>query len=461
MAKVRVALGMAPPPALFTDLYQLTMAAAYVRAGLEPMATFSLFVRRLPPERGFLLAAGLEDVLHYLRALRFTPDALRRLGSLGRFEPAFLDRLGRLRFTGAVRAMPEGTALFAEEPILEVTAPLIEAQLVETAVINLVHLPTLVASKAVRAVLAAKGRALAEFGLRRSHGTDAGMKAARAAWIAGFDSTSNVLAGVLDGIPLSGTMAHSFVSAFGDELDAFRAYADAHPDDAVLLLDTYDTLAAARKAAGIARQLGASGHRLAGVRIDSGDLDRLSRAVRRVLDEQGAAGVPIVASGGLDEDDVARLVAAGAPIDAFGLGTRIDTSADAPSLDLVYKLVRIDDRDVLKLSEGKETWAGPKAVYRVAGPDGRFARDLLATADEPAPAGAAPLLGPVMAGGEILPPRPSLDRIREHAAAQVAALPEEVRRLTGAGQYPVEISPLLRDRQARAKADAEARAHPV
>jgi len=352
--------------------------------------------------------------------------------------------------------MPEGTVLFAEEPILEVTAPLIEAQLVETAVINLVHLPTLVASKAVRAVLAAEGRALAEFGLRRSHGTDAGMKAARAAWIAGFDSTSNVLAGLLEGIPLSGTMAHSFVSAFGDELAAFQAYADAHPDSAVLLLDTYDTVAAAHQAARIARELAARGHRLAGVRIDSGAALSMQRAVRRVLDEGGAAGVPIVASGGLDEDDVARLVATEAPIDAFGLGTRIDTSADAPSLDLVYKLVRIDDRDVLKLSAGKETWAGPKAVYRMVGPDGRFAHDLLATADEPPPAGAVPLLAPVMAGGEILPPRPSLAQIRERAAAQVAALPEEVRRLSGAGTYPVEISAPLRERQARTKASADA-----
>lgn len=438
--------------ALFTDLYELTMAAAWFQAEVRATATFSLFVRRLPPGRGFLLAAGLEDVLEYLRALRFTPEALAWLGSLDRFDPSFLDYLGGLRFSGGVRAMPEGTALFGDEPLLEITGPLIEAQLVETAVINLVHLPTLVASKAVRSVLAAEGRPLAEFGLRRAHGTDAGMKAARAAWIAGFESTSNVLAGKLDGIPLSGTMAHSFVSAYGDELAAFRAYATAHPDDCVLLLDTYDTVAAAHRAVQVAAELAARGHRLAGVRIDSGDLDQLSRAVRRVLDEGGAAGVPIIASGGLDEDDVAALVAAGAPIGAFGLGTRIDTSADAPSLDLVYKLVRVDDRDVLKLSPGKETWAGPKAVHRFLGADALFERDRLAAADEPVPPGAVSLLEPAMAEGALLRPHPSLDEIRARAAAQVAALPEPVRRLRGPGQYPLEISPVLRERQAAARA---------
>ena len=457
---------MTPPPAggfasgphvlhdaaLFTDLYELTMAAACYRAGLRATATFSLFVRRLPPERGFLLAAGLEDVLEYLRALRFTPEALGWLGSLGRFDAAFLDHLAGLRFTGEVRAMPEGTVVFAEEPLLEITAPLIEAQLVETAVINLIHLPTLVASKAVRSVLAAAGRPLAEFGLRRSHGTDAGMKAARAAWIAGFESTSNVLAGKLDGIPLSGTMAHSFVSAFGDELEAFRAYARAHPDSCVLLIDTYDTIAAAHKAVQVAAELAARGHRLAGVRIDSGDLDQLSRAVRRVLDDGGAEDVPIIVSGGLDEDDVARLVSAGAPIGAFGLGTRIDTSADAPSLDLVYKLVRVDGRDVLKLSTGKESWVGPKAVHRFIGADGRVARDRLAAADEPVPPGAVTLLSPVMERGELLRPHPTLQEIRSRAADQVAALPEPVRRLSGAGEYPVEISPVLRARQAAARA---------
>jgi nicotinate phosphoribosyltransferase len=433
--------------ACFTDLYELTMAAAFLREGMAPRATFSLFVRRLPAERAFLLAAGLEDVLEYLRALRFTPEALDWLGSLGRFDREFLAHLAGLRFTGDVRAVPEGTVVFAEEPILEITAPLVEAQLVETAVLNLIHVQTLLASKAVRAVLAARGRPLAEFGLRRAHGTDAGMKAARATWIAGFGSTSNVLAGMGHGLPLTGTMAHSYVSAFADELEAFRAYARTHPDGCVLLLDTYDTLAAAHKAVVVGRELAARGHRLAGVRLDSGDLDALSRAVRRVLDQGGCADVLIFVSGGMDEHDVDRLLAAGAPIDAFGLGTRVDVSADAPSLDQVYKLVRVGGRDVLKLSEGKETWVGEKAVYRFTGPDGRFAGDLLATAGEPPPPGAAPLLEPVMAGGQLLRPHPPLAEARTRAAAQVAALPDGLRRLAGAEGYRVEVSAALRAAQ--------------
>jgi nicotinate phosphoribosyltransferase len=250
------------------------------------------------------------------------------------------------------------------------------------------------------------------------------------------------------------------VSAFDDELEAFRAYARAHPDATVLLLDTYDTVAAAHKAVVVARALAAGGHRLAGVRLDSGDLDALSRAVRRVLDAGGAAGVPIVASGGLDEHDVARLVAAGAPVDAYGLGTRIDTSADAPSLDLVYKLVRVEGRDVLKLSPGKETWVGPKAVHRWLGPDGRFARDRLSAVDEPAPPESVSLLDPVMSEGRLLRPHPALNEIRARAAAQVAALPDQVRRLSDIAEYPVEISPVLRERQqqqqAHSRTDAQA-----
>jgi len=443
--------------ALLTDLYELTMGAAYFREGIRQRASFSLFVRRLPPERAFLLAAGLEDVLEYLRSLRFTPAALGWLETLGRFERAYLDHLGGLRFTGEVRAVPEGTVVFADEPILEVSAPIIEAQLVETAVINRVHLQTVLASKAARSVLAAHGRPLAEFGLRRSHGTDAGMQAARAAWIAGFDSTSNVLAGMEHGLPLSGTMAHSYVGAFTDELEAFRAYARAHPDACVLLLDTYDTIAAAYKAVIVARELAASGHRLAGVRLDSGNLAALSREVRRVLDQGGCPEVSIFASGGMDEHDIERLLADGAPIDAFGIGTRLDVSADAPSLDMVYKMVRVGDRDVLKLSEGKETWVGEKALYRFTGPDGCFRSDLLALADEPPPAEGDPLLEPVMVGGRLLREHPGLSAIRARAAAQMAALPDGLRRLAGAGDYRVEVSEVLRGAQRRAGGTVERR----
>jgi nicotinate phosphoribosyltransferase len=443
--------------ALFTDLYELTMAAAFFREGMRETATFSLFARRLPDTRAFIVAAGLEDALEYLRSLRFTPDALAWLRSLGRFDAAFLEHLAGLRFTGVVRAVAEGTVVFPDEPILEVTAPLIEAQLLETALLNICHLQSVLASKAARVAIAARGRAVAEFGLRRSHGSDAGLKAARCAWIAGCESTSDVLAGKSWGIPLSGTMAHSFVTAFSDELEAFRTYARTFPDTAILLIDSYDTIEGARKAVTVARELAAAGKSLAGVRLDSGDLLALSREVRRTLDEAGCREVRILVSGGLDEHDIERLLALGAPIDAFGVGTRLNVSADAPSLDLVYKLVRYGERNVLKLSEGKETWVGPKAVYRLSGPDGRAAGDLLALADEPPPDAGEPLLETVMRGGELVRPHPALNRIRERCAAQLGALPEGLRRLSGHDTYPVRPSETLRARQEQAMAGARAR----
>jgi nicotinate phosphoribosyltransferase len=436
--------------ALFTDLYELTMAAAFFREGVGGTATFSLFVRRLPPERGFLVAAGLEDVLEYLRGFRFSEDALDFLRSLGRFEPAFLAYLRTLRFRGDVRAVPEGTVLFADEPLLEIRAPLVEAQLLETAVINFCHVQTVLASKAARSVLAARGRALSEFGLRRSHGMDAGMKAARSALLAGFDSTSNVLAGRTYGLPLAGTMAHSFVSAFPGEREAFRAYGRAFPDGAVLLLDTYDTAAAAHKAVDVARELAADGHRLAGVRLDSGHLAALSREVRRILDEGGCGDVPIVVSGGLDEHDIAALLEAGAPIDTFGIGTRLNVSADAPSLDTVYKLVRLNGRDLLKLSPDKETWVGGKQVVRRLGPDGRLAGDTLALEEEPVPDGATGLLEPVMRGGAVLRPHPSMAEMRAFCAGQLATLPEGLRRLREPARYEAVPSEGLRARQGAA-----------
>lgn len=437
--------------ALLTDLYELTMAAAFHAEGIGGRASFSLFTRRLPPGRGFLVAAGLEDALEYLRSFRFDDSGLGYLASLGRFRPEFLDHLRGLRFTGEVRAVPEGTVVFPEEPMLEVSAPILEAQLVETAMLNLLHAQTVLASKAARSVLAARGRNLAEFGLRRTHGIDAGLKASRAALLAGFDSTSNVLAGRTWGLPLSGTMAHSFVTAFATEAEAFRAYARVFPDAAVLLLDTYDTVAAARKAVEVARRLAAAGHHLAGVRLDSGDLAALSRAVRKILDEGGCAEVKILVSGGLDEHDIAALLAAGAPIDGFGIGTRLTTSADAPSVDLVYKLVRLDGRDVLKLSEGKRTWVGPKQVMRTVSPDGRLAGDTLALADEALPPGAAGLLETVMRGGELARPHPPLAEIRAHCAAQLAMLPDGVRRLTDPEGYAPVPSDELRRRQGEAE----------
>jgi nicotinate phosphoribosyltransferase len=443
--------------ALFTDLYQLTMAAAFYREGMRETATFSLFARRLPPSRAFILAAGLEDALAYARDFHFTADAIEYLRSLGRFEPEFLEYLASLRFTGEVRAVAEGTALFPDQPLLEVTAPVIEAQLLESALLNACHVQSVLASKAARVVIAARGRDLAEFGLRRSHGTDAALKAARCAWITGFGSTSDVLAGRAYGIPLSGTMAHSFVTAFGDELEAFRAYARAFPETAVLLIDTYDTLAGARKAVTVARELATRGHALAGVRLDSGDLLWLSREVRRILDQAGLPGVRIVVSGGLDEHDIEGLLDAGAPVDTFGVGTRFNVSADAPSLDLVYKLVRYGGRDVLKLSEGKKTWVGAKALYRSYGNDGLMAGDVLALEEEPPPgAHTESLLRLVMREGELLRPSPALPDIRRHCAGQLATLPDELKRLDRHGEYPVAVSPGLLARQERALVKVEA-----
>jgi nicotinate phosphoribosyltransferase len=438
--------------ALFTDLYELTMAAVYHRRRMHQPATFSLFVRRLPPERAFLIAAGLEDVLEFIRTFGFSRESIKRLDSLGRFQNDFLDFLGGLGFTGEVHAVPEGTVLFADEPLLEVTAPMIEAQILETALINFCHCQTLIASKAARSVIAARGRPVAEFGLRRTPGTDAGLKSARSAFIAGCDLTSNVLAGTEYGIPVTGTMAHSYVTAFTREAESFEAFAESFPDSTVLLLDSYDTLAAAHKAVAVARRLAERGHRLAGVRLDSGDLATLSRKVREILDAAGFPGVQIFVSGGLDELAVEQLLSSGAPIDAFGIGTRMNVSADVPSLDMVYKLVGYAGRDVLKLSQGKETWVGAKALYRRRGADGRFEGDVLALRDEAPPDMAAEsLLEPVMRGGHLLRAPPPLSQIRARCAAQMAALPEELKQLRSAGSYPVRVSDGLLARQEKAK----------
>jgi nicotinate phosphoribosyltransferase len=442
--------------ALFTDLYELTMAASYFREGMRGDATFSLFIRKLPHQRSFLVAAGLEDVLEFLRQFQFSETALRYVRSLGGFDARFLDFLGDLRFTGSVHAVPEGTVVFADEPLLEVTAPIIEAQLVETAILNFCHLQTMLASKAVRTVLAARGRPIVDFGLRRTHGIDAGLKAARAAFLTGAAMTSNVLAGLSYGIPPAGTMAHSYVEAFPREVEAFRAFARAFPDKTTLLIDTYDTLVAARKAVTVAREMEARGERLAGVRLDSGDILSLSKEVRRVLDDAGLDYVKIFVSGGLDEETVDELLEAGAPIDAFGVGTRMNVSADAPYMDMAYKIVAYAGRNVLKLSAGKATWTGPKQIYRFRGRDARFAGDVLALRDEPAPAGAEPLLRTVMAAGQVVAPLPSLTASREYTRSQVAALPDAVRRLRDPVSYEVQYSERLRSTQRAVEAEAEA-----
>jgi nicotinate phosphoribosyltransferase len=338
----------------------------------------------------------------------------------------------------------EGTLIFPNEPLLEVTAPIAEAQLVETAVLQACHLQTVITSKATRVVLAARGRPVVEFGLRRAPGLDAGMKAARCAYIAGATASSNVLAGLAYGIPPTGTMAHSYVSAFATERDSFRAFARAFPTQTILLVDTYDTIVGAHHAAAVGREMAARGERLAGVRLDSGDLAALAPQVRRILDAAGLQYVKLFASGGLDEDEIDRCLAAGAPIDAFGVGTKMDVSADAPYLDMAYKLVTYDGRPVLKTSAGKTTWTGAKQVFRRRGTDGQMAGDVVALADDAAPdADAEALLRPVMRAGRLLEPLPTLASVRARCAAQLAALPAGVRRLRGAASYVVRFSDRL------------------
>jgi nicotinate phosphoribosyltransferase len=424
-----------PPSGLLVDLYQLTMGESYVAEGIDGReATFSLFFRTLPPGWGYALAAGLEDALRYLEELRFDEDDLAYLESTGRFSAQFLERLRELRFSGSVRALPEGTAVFPREPLVEVTAPLLEAQLVETLVLNRIHLQTLIASKAARSVDAARGRLLVDFSLRRTHGGEAGLKVARASWLAGFDATSNVLAGHLYGIPISGTMAHSYVESFQGELEAFRAFARAYPDDCVLLVDTYDTLEGARRAAVVGRELAERGHRLRGVRIDSGDLVELSRGVRLVLDEAGLEDAIVFLSGALDERGIAELLAAGAPVGGFGIGSKMGVSADAPFLDVAYKLVELDGQPVLKLSAGKATLPGPKQVWRTQ------SHDVLGLVDSDI--AGEPLLREVMREGETVW-QESLTASRERARREREALPEGLRSVAATTAYEVRIESRL------------------
>ncbi|MCY3599181.1 MAG: nicotinate phosphoribosyltransferase [Gemmatimonadetes bacterium] len=427
--------------ALLTDLYQLTMLKAYWEHGMHETAVFEFFVRRLPPNRNFLLAAGLAHALDYLEGLRFEPDELEWLGGQPGFPRAFVDWLADLRFTGDVDAMPEGTVFFPEEPLLRVTAPLPQAQLVETRLISLLNYASLIASKAVRFRLAAPAARLVDFGLRRAHGSEAGLLAARAAWIAGFDGTATALAGQRWGIPTFGTMAHSFVQAHDSEADAFIRFARAHPGNTVLLIDTYDTEAGALKVVEIAPGLRAEGIEIQAVRLDSGDLAAHARRVRRILDEGGCPGVRIFASSSLDEHDVARL--AHAPIDGFGVGAALTVSADEPTLDSVYKLQEYAGRPRRKRSEGKATWPGRKQVFR-AREGGRLARDVLGLEGE-ALSGEA-VLRPVARAGARLRPDPPLEEIRERVRASLETLPAEIRALESARTpFPVEPSSGVRE----------------
>lgn len=432
-----------PSSLLLTDLYQLTMLQGYVEQGMEEQATFEFFVRKLPPTRNFMLAAGLEQVLCFLEQLRFTTEELEWLNGCGLFRSTLVDYLEKLHFTGDVHAMPEGTVFFPDEPIVRITATLPQAQFVETRLINLLHFQTLIASKAARSVLVASGKLLVDFGLRRAHGAEAGLLAARASYLAGFSGTSAVAAAPLFGIPIYGTMAHSFVQAYEDETAAFERFAYANADNVVLLIDTYDTEAGAAKVISLAPRLREKGIAIQGVRLDSGDLAEHARKVRRILDEGGLTDAVIFASGNLDESSVEQLLAAQAPIDGFGIGTRMDTSADAPYLDCAYKLEEYAGQARRKRSEGKATWPGRKQVYRRYDADGRMCSDILTLEDDPQEG--EPLIQPVMRAGKRLADATPLTTLRERTRNQLARLPQALRTLEKGPDYPVQISPALCD----------------
>ena len=430
-----------PDSPLLTDLYQLNMLQAYLEHGKTGTAVFEFFVRKLPPNRGFLIAAGLEQALAFLEDLRFSPEEVDWLAKTGRFGKDLIDYLAAMRFTGDVHAMAEGTVFFPLEPILRVTAPLPQAQLVETRLINLVHFQSLIASKAARLVLLAPGKLMVDFGLRRAHGAEAGIMAARASYIGGFSGTATMLAGKLFGIRTYGTMAHSFVQAFDGETAAFEAFAKSRPDNLVLLIDTYDTEAAAKKVAALAPRLAAAGIAVRGVRLDSGDLISLSKSVRGILDDNGLSEVTIFASGGIDEAELAAFADAGAPIDGYGIGTSLTTSYDLPALDCAYKLQEYDGLARRKRSAGKATWPGRKQVWRRCGPDGRMAEDVLSREDDVQ--GGEMLIHPVMRSGRRIAPAPALEEARMRAARGLERLPGALRRLEPGASLPVRVSGAL------------------
>jgi nicotinate phosphoribosyltransferase len=434
---------------LVTDLYELTMAACYHDHRMFDGAAFSLFVRDYPPRRRYFVAAGLEDALLYLRDLRFAPADLEYLDSLKLFKKDFLDYLASFRFSGDVQAIPEGRLFFVNEPVLEVEAPLIEAQLVETCLINAINLQTMIATKASRCFQAAGERQLVDFSLRRTQGTEAGLKVARASYIGGFAATSNVLAGRTYGLPVVGTMAHSFVTGFEREMDAFRAFARTFPQNTVLLLDTYDTVCGAVNAARIGREMAERGESLKGVRLDSGNIAGLSRKVRRIMVQAGLGDATVFASGGLDEDEIRRIIRRGGDIDAFGVGTKMGVSADAPYLDMAYKMVEYAQRPALKLSPGKATWAGRKQVFRLPAAGGRLKKDVIGLRDDRLPG--EPLLQKVMGRGKIAARLPSLPEIRQRFLDDFSRLDEKFKTAAVSGLlFPVSFSPRLRRLQAKA-----------
>ncbi|MEM3400144.1 MAG: nicotinate phosphoribosyltransferase [Candidatus Micrarchaeia archaeon] len=435
--------------ALLTDLYQLTMCNAYFTNNRNEEAAYDLFVRDMPPNRSYLLFAGLEQVLFYLQNIKFSDELLAYLEKTGRFDSSFIKFLSKFKFTGSLFAMKEGTIFFEQEPVIRVVAPRIQAQLVETFLLNCVNFQTLIATKASRVVLSAKGRQVIDFSLRRTHGTDAGMKVARASYIGGCNGTSNVLGGMIYGIPTYGTVAHSYVMAYMHEIDAFRSYARVFPDSCILLIDTYDTISGAKNAVIVAKELERIGKKLVAVRLDSGDLCALSRRVRRILDENGLEYVKILASGNLDEYKIADLLRKGAKIDSFGVGTAMGTSNDSPVLNVNYKLSETVYEDgsslpAIKLSSGKRTLPGKKQVYRIVR-NGKFVMDYISLPEEfEGKQGYYPLLNKIIDNGKLVYEMPSLEEIRTFAAKNLVMLPEKYKRLQGAPKYPVKISPRLK-----------------
>jgi nicotinate phosphoribosyltransferase len=432
--------------ALSTDLYELTMAAGYFEKEMFEPASFSLFIRKYPANRGYFVAAGLKEALKYLENFHFSQDDLKYLESLELFSNKLLKYLENLYFSGEVHAMPEGTIFFPNEPVMELSAPIIEAQILETVLLNIIGFSSLIASKAARCVFAADGRPLIDFSLRRTQGIEAGLKVARSSYLAGFKSTSNVLAGKLLDIPVSGTMAHSYINAFPKEVDAFRAFSKIFPNNTVLLIDTYDTIEGAKNAVIVAKEMKETGKSLLGVRLDSGDMADLSLQVREIFDSAGFPDVKIFASSSFDEFKIDEVLKAGAKIDAFGVGTKIGVSADAPYFDIVYKMVRYGDRNVRKLSPGKLTLCGKKQVFRKKDAKGFFKKDILGTRDEKI-SNAEPLLEKVMDDGKIIYEIPSLINIQTHFENNFKALPDIYKALQNAPLYPVELSSELKDLQ--------------
>lgn len=434
--------------ALLTDLYQLTMTQAYWKEAMDGVATFSLFFRRLPPERRFMLACGQQHAAERLSRLRFGDTALSRLGDTGLFEAGFLDWLANWRFEGDIWTLPEGTPVFANEPLMEVEAPIAQAQLLESLAMNLVQLETVLASKAVRIVMAARGRPVVDFGMRRMHGIDAAVRGVRAYRTAGLAGTSNVLGGLRHHLALNGTMAHSYVLAHDSEREAFRAFARHYPGT-TLLVDTHDTLEGVQKVIELMREEPALA--VKAIRLDSGDLGELARGSRRLLDDAGHGEVQIVASSGLDERQIEALLEAGTPIDAFGVGTQMGVSADAPVIDLSYKLVAYADEPRVKHSPGKVNLPCPKQVYRRRDEQGHYLGDMIALRDEPVAAG-EPLLRPLVKTGRLVEAEMArADEARERVADALPRFPASVRRLeAGESDYPVMLSPGLERLQSRA-----------